>query len=83
VAVDVDTHLTGEYSDMALEQAVKAVFDMTPAGMIRALGLDKPIFADSCNYGHFTHNTLPWEQTDKTDALKEACQMAEDGVFNR
>jgi len=83
VAVDVDTHLTGEYSDMALEQAVKAVFDMTPAGMIRTLGLDKPIFADSCNYGHFTHHTLPWEQTDKVDALKEACQMAEDGVFNR
>lgn len=83
VAVDVDTHLTGEYSDMALEQAVRAVFDLTPGGIIHTLGLDKPIFATNCNYGHFTHPDAPWEQTDRADALAEACEMAETAVFSR
>ncbi|NCB64198.1 MAG: methionine adenosyltransferase, partial [Clostridia bacterium] len=83
VAVDIDTHLTGEYSDMALEQAVQAVFDLTPGGIIRTLGLDRPTFAANCNYGHFTHPDAPWERTDRADVLAEACEMAEAGVFRR
>lgn len=83
VAVDIDTHLTGEYSDMALEQAVRAVFDLTPDGIIRTLELDRPIFASFCNYGHFTHPDAPWEQTDRADTLAEACDVAEAAVFSR
>lgn len=48
VAVDVDTHLTGTYSDKLLEQAVRCFFDLTPAGMIHTLQLNQPIFADAC-----------------------------------
>ena len=73
VAVDIDAHQTGKYPEAVLEQAVRAVFDLTPAGMISALGLDRPIFARFCNYGHFTHQDAPWEQTDRTAALAEAC----------
>lgn len=73
VAVDIDTHLTGDYSDQALEQAVRAVFDLTPSGIIQTMGLDKPIFAATCNYGHFTHQDAPWERTDKAVALADAC----------
>lgn len=83
VAVDVDTHLTGEYSDMALERAVRAVFDLTPNRIIRTLGLDRPIFAAHCNYGHFSHPDAPWERTDRTGALAEACAVAERGVSSR
>lgn len=43
VAVDVDTHLTGTYSDKLLEQAVRCFFDLTPAGMIHTLQLNQPI----------------------------------------
>lgn len=82
VAVDVNTYLTGVYSDRALEQAVRAVFDLTPAGIIRTLGLDRPIFSRFCNYGHFTHPDAPWEQTDQANRLLEACEMAEAGVFD-
>ncbi len=74
VAVDIDTHQTGKYAEAVLEQAVQAVFDLTPAGMIRALGLDRPIFARFCNYGHFTHQDAPWEQTDRAAALASACR---------
>lgn len=83
VAVDVDSHGTGEYPDQVLEQAVRGVFDLTPAGMIRALGLDKPIFAQFCRYGHFTHPDAPWEQTDKAQALAEACRFRATGVSGR
>ncbi|MCI8479218.1 MAG: methionine adenosyltransferase [Oscillospiraceae bacterium] len=74
VAVDIDTHQTGKYPEAVLEQAVRAVFDLTPAGMIAALGLDRPIFARFCNYGHFTHQDAPWEQTDRSAALAEVCR---------
>ena len=74
VAVDMDLHETGQYPEAVLEQAVRQVFDLTPGGIIRALGLDRPIFAPFCNYGHFTHQDAPWEQTDRANALAEACE---------
>ena len=83
VAVDIDTHQTGKYPEAVLEQAVRAVFNLTPAGMIAALGLDRPIFARLCNYGHFTHQDAPWEQTGQAAVLAEACQMAAAGAFAR
>ncbi len=74
VAVDMDLHETGQYPEAVLEQAVRQVFDLTPGGIIRALGLNQPIFASFCNYGHFTHQDAPWEQTDRAAALAEACE---------
>ena len=74
VAVDMDLHETGQYPEAVLEQAVRQVFDLTPGGIIRALGLNQPIFAPFCNYGHFTHQDAPWEQTDRANALAEACE---------
>ena len=83
VAVDIDTHLTGEYSDHVLEQAVRALFDLTPSGIIQTLGLDQPIFAAACNYGHFTHQDAPWERTDKAVALADACWAKEVCISER
>ena len=83
VAVDINAHQSGKYPEAVLEQAVRAVFNLTPAGMIAALGLDRPIFARLCNYGHFTHQDAPWEQTGQAAVLAEACQMAAAGAFAR
>lgn len=83
VAVDIDTHGSGEYGDDVLEQAVRQVFDLTPAGMIRTLGLDKPIFARYSNYGHFTHQDAPWERCDRADLLWNVCRAKEAGVSSR
>ncbi len=80
VAVDIDLHETGRYPEAVLEQAVREVFDLTPGGIIRTLGLDRPIFAPFCNYGHFTHQDAPWEQTDRTAALTEACGREDQGA---
>ena len=83
VAVDIDTHGSGEYGDDVLAQAVRQGFELTPAGMIRTLGLDKPIFAQFCNYGHFTHQDAPWEQCDCADLLWNVCRVKEAGVSSR
>ena len=77
--VDVDTHLTGTYPDKLLEQAVRCFFDLTPAGMIHTLQLNQPIFADACNYGHFTRANLPWEQTGQAGKFAELCAQLDHG----
>ena len=41
-------------------------------GLLQELNLLRPIYARTVNYGHFTKPDLPWEQTDRTDALKAA-----------
>ena len=78
VAVEIDTQESGYYDDSFLTEAVRRVFDFTPAGMIRALDLDKPFFAEVCNNCHFMHPQAAWEQTDKTEKLRMACAELED-----
>ena len=55
-----------------LARRVKEAFSFKPADIIEALGLKKPIFSASTNYGHFGKADLPWEKLDqqKLDKLK-------------
>ena len=78
VAVEIDTQESGYYDDAFLTEAVRSVFDFTPTGMIRALDLDKPFFAEVCNNCHFMHPQAAWEQTDKAEKLRMACAELED-----
>lgn len=73
VAVFVDTHETGKYGDYVITEAVKNVFDMTPAGIIRAFGLNRPIFEKTATNGHFTDTSYPWEQINRRDELRIIC----------
>jgi S-adenosylmethionine synthetase len=77
VAVDVDTHDTGIYHDDIIREAVLSIFDLTPSGIIRALGLTKPIFAPAACYGHFTDDTFPWEQINRAHELRIVCNAIE------
>ncbi len=74
--VQADTHGTGRYPDSVLEEAVKLLFDLTPTGMANTLQLMAPIYQKYCNYGHFTHQSAPWEQTDCAELLWEGCDLA-------
>lgn len=67
VSIMVDTFDTGMIADHHIEDAVKAVFDLSPAAVIRDLGLDKPIYSDLACYGHFGRLDLkaPWEDTSR------------------
>ena len=37
-------------------------FDLTPRGIINYLQLQKPIYRQTTNYGHFGKENLPWEK---------------------
>ena len=74
VSVTVDNFGTGVISDSRIEAAVKAVFDLTPAGIIRDLKLNRPIYSKLACYGHFgrTELELPWEKINRKYELLSA-----------
>jgi S-adenosylmethionine synthetase len=72
VSVMLDTMQTGKVDEVRLEKAVRAVFDLTPRGIIESLDLRRPIYRKTATFGHFGRE-LPeftWERTDKVDELK-------------
>lgn len=76
VSVYVNTFGTGTVAEAKLAAAVRDLFDLRPAGIIQMLDLKRPIYKQTAAYGHFgrTDIDLPWEHTDKVDALKAACK---------
>ena len=74
VSVNVTTFGTGTVADSALELAVKQVFDLRPAAIIRDLELKKPQYRRLAAYGHMGREDLgvAWEKTDRVDALRAA-----------
>jgi S-adenosylmethionine synthetase len=78
LSIMIDTDGTGVVSDQQLVVAVQEVFDLTPDGIIRELDLRRPIYFQTAAYGHFGRPDLdlPWERTDRTDALIQACRAA-------
>ncbi len=76
LSVRVDTFGTNSVDEDAISAAVEKVFDLTPRGIIDALGLKAPIFRKTAAHGHFGRDGFPWEETNKVDALKEAASAA-------
>ena len=74
VSIMIDTFGTGTIPANSLQNAVKAVFDCTPSGIIRTLDLKRPIYEETASYGHFGRENFPWEQTDKVQELLKAVQ---------
>jgi len=74
VSIMVNSFGTGVVSDEKLAEAVRKVFDLRPAAIIKALDLRKPIYRQLAAYGHMGREDLAvaWEKTDRVDALKEA-----------
>ena len=72
-SIMVDTFGTGKLSDEKLVELVRENFDLRPAGIIKMLDLRRPIYRGTAAYGHFgrTDLNLPWEATDKAEALKK------------
>jgi len=73
ISVHVTTFNTGKIDDGKIEKAIRSVFDMSPAGIIKTLNLRRPIYRQTATYGHFGREdlNLPWEKTDKVSALKK------------
>ena len=72
LSIAIETFGTGKVAEDKIERAVRKVFSFKPADIVKQLNLLQPIYKKTTNYGHFTKADLPWEQTNKADALKKA-----------
>ena len=79
VSVHVETFGTGAVSDDKIAKAVRAVFGLKPAEIVKQLNLLRPIYSLTDQYGHFGRKAgdknfkfFTWEQTDKAAALVKA-----------
>jgi len=73
VSIHVETFGTGKIDNERIEKAIRAVFDMSPAGIIKTLNLKRPIYRQTATYGHFGRQDLklPWEKTDRIKELQK------------
>jgi S-adenosylmethionine synthetase len=72
VSIWVDAMGTAKFAEDKIAAAVREVFSFKPANIVQQLGLLRPIYRRTTNYGHFGKSDLPWEQLDKVAALQEA-----------
>ena len=77
VSVFVDSFGTGIIPDSEIAAAANEVFDLRPASIIKELDLRRPIYRQVAALGHVgrTDIDLPWEHTDKVNALKGAAEI--------
>ena len=77
VSVLVETFGTGKLDEPRIAELVQEFFDLRPAAIIHNLDLRRPIYQQTAAYGHFgrTDISVPWEMTDKAEALREAAGL--------
>ncbi|MDO4280849.1 MAG: methionine adenosyltransferase, partial [Peptococcaceae bacterium] len=75
MSIFVDTFGTGVVDEEKLANVIGDVFDLRPAAIMRDLEMRRPIYKQCAAYGHFGRKDidLPWERTDRVDALRKAC----------
>jgi S-adenosylmethionine synthetase len=77
VGLYVESFGTAKVPEERIIAAIREVFDLRPAAIIRDLDLLRPIYAATASYGHFGRE-LPdftWEKTDRADALRTAAGL--------
>ena len=77
VGLYVETFGTAHTDEETIITAIRDVFDLRPAAIIRDLDLLRPIYAQTATYGHFGRE-LPdftWERLDRVDALRSAAKL--------
>lgn len=62
VSVYVDTFGTNNIPEKEISKKIEEKFDLSPRGIIKTLELDRPIYKQTTNYGHFGDKDLPWEK---------------------
>ena len=77
VSVLVETFGTAKIDEEKIAEIIKANFSLSPTGIIKTLGLLRPIYKKTAAYGHFgrTDVLLPWEKTDKVVQLRKAAGL--------
>ncbi len=81
VSINVNTFDTGKIDNAAMIQLIRDHFSLTPRGLIKELGLTRPVMSVTAAHGHFGREPGPngefsWEKTDKAAKLAEAAASA-------
>ncbi|HOD37440.1 MAG: methionine adenosyltransferase [Candidatus Marinimicrobia bacterium] len=73
ISVYINTSGTGKQPEERLAEAVRAIFPLKPAAIIKYLCLKRPIYLKTAAYGHFGREDeeFSWEKTDKVAELKQ------------
>ncbi len=73
VSIMVDAFGTASVDEERIVEAIRDLFDLRPAGIIKELNLRRPIYQQTASYGHFGRNDLdlPWEKLDHVNELKK------------
>ena len=77
ISLLVDTFGTETVENEKIVNAVKELFDLRPAAILRDLDLRRPIYKKTAAYGHFgrSENEFSWEATPRVDDLKSALSL--------
>jgi S-adenosylmethionine synthetase len=73
ISINVNSHGTSKIDDEKIVEAIRAIFRLTPKGIIESLDLIRPIYRKTASYGHFGRE-LPeftWEAKDKVEEIKK------------
>jgi len=76
VSVLVDTGATATVDEEIIEEAIRDIFPLRPAEIIKHLDLLRPIYRETVANGHFGRKSrnFTWERTDHVAQLKKACK---------
>jgi S-adenosylmethionine synthetase len=77
LSISVETFGTGKIAEEDILRLINEHFDLRPGAIIRDLDLRRPIYRPTAAYGHFGREDvdLPWERTDKAEALRKAAGL--------
>ncbi len=77
LSVGIECFGTNKIAEEDILRLINEHFDLRPGAIIRDLKLRRPIYRQTAAYGHFGRDDveLPWEQTDKADALRAAAGL--------
>jgi S-adenosylmethionine synthetase len=83
ISVMANTFGTGAVPEEKITEVIRAVFPLTPKGIIDYLDLRRPIYRRTAAFGHFgrTEDSFTWESTDKAGALRDAAMVAQAAVL--
>ena len=78
MSITVNDFGTGPYGPEKLEKAIRQVWDLRPARIVKEFDLLRPIYSPTASYGHFgreerlSEGFFTWEKVNKIEQLKEA-----------
>jgi S-adenosylmethionine synthetase len=80
VSIHVDAFGTARLPHERLVELIREHFPLSPQGIIDDLDLRRPLYRQTAAYGHFGRRGVPWEETGRAEALRQAAEVGSPAV---